>query len=76
MTDRDIIQRLRATTGIGRIHFVARQKPHHRDAWMWAVKRHEHIAYVIDAVLPWLGDRRSIAATKLRDRVAGVDVAA
>jgi hypothetical protein len=72
MTDQDVIQRLQSLTGVGRIHKVGRQKAHHKDAWVWAVRRRTHIRLLIDAVLPWLGQRRSVAALKVLDRIAAL----
>ena len=70
MTDLDIIQRLPAITGVGRIYRARVQKAHYKDAWLWSVQRRAHIRHVINTVLPWLGERRSAAALKLLDRVA------
>jgi len=39
MTDQDIITRLAELTGVGRVYAVRRQKPHHKDSWLWTVRR-------------------------------------
>jgi hypothetical protein len=70
MTDLDILQRLRQLTGVGRIYSITRRKDIHKDAWIWAVQRRAHIRHVINAVLPWLGERRTLAARRLLDRIA------
>jgi hypothetical protein len=70
MTDLDIIRRLQQVTGVGRIHPTTRRKNHHKDAWIWAVRRRIHIRQIVNAVLPWLGERRSAAARNLLDRIA------
>lgn len=62
MTDQDIIIRLSKLTGVGRVYAVRRQKPHHKDAWLWAVNRPAHVEHIIRLVLPWLGHRRALAA--------------
>jgi hypothetical protein len=62
MTDQDIIIRLAELTGVGRVYPVRRQKPHHKDAWLWTVNRPGHVEYIIRRVLPWLGLRRATAA--------------
>ena len=69
MTDLDIIRRLQQVTGVGRIHPTTRRKDYHKDAWIWAVRRRTHIRQVVNAVLPWLGERRSAAAHNLLDRI-------
>ena len=55
MTDRDIIDRLVVVTGVGRIHGYAPVKAHYKPAWDWHVRR-AHIIFIIDAVMPWLGN--------------------
>jgi hypothetical protein len=70
MTDLDILQRLLQVTGVGRIYPITRRKDNHKDAWIWAVQRRAHIRHVINAVLPWLGERRIIAANRLLERIA------
>lgn len=69
MTDRDIIARLVAITGVGRVHERRSQKPHHKPSQLWVVARHEQIRQLIEAVLPWLGERRSEAALRLLKKV-------
>jgi len=70
MTDRDIIDRLVEVTGAGRIHSRTPAKPHHRPAWVWHVRRHTHVVHIVTAVLPWLGERRTIAANKVLEALA------
>jgi hypothetical protein len=69
MTDRDIIARLVAITGVGRVHERRAQNPHHKPSQLWVVARHEQIRQLIEAVLPWLGERRSEAALRLLKKV-------
>ena len=71
MTDLDVSQRLQQVTGVGRIHPTTKRQEHHKDAWIWAVRRRTHIRQIIEQVQPWLGERRSLAAVKLLDRIAG-----
>lgn len=70
MTDQDIITRLAELTGVGRVYAVRRQKPHHKDAWLWTVNRPVHVEYIIRRVLPWLGQRRTIAAKDVLNKIA------
>jgi hypothetical protein len=70
MTDRDIIARLVAITGVGRVHERRPQKSHHKPSQLWVVARHEQIRQLIEAVLPWLGERRSEAVLRLLKKVA------
>jgi hypothetical protein len=70
MTDLDIINRLPRVTGVGRIYRARVQKAHYKDAWLWSVQRRAHIRFIVNTVLPWLGERRTTAALKLLDRIA------
>jgi hypothetical protein len=72
MTDKDVIERMQMITGLGRIYVVRPRAEHHKPAWMWSVQRRAHIRLIINAILPWLGSRRTIAANKLLNRVAHV----
>jgi hypothetical protein len=69
MTDRDIIARLVAITGVGRVHERRPQKSNHKPSQLWVVAQHEQIRHPIEAVLPWLGERRSEAALRLLKQV-------
>ena len=70
MTDLDILERLQKVTGVGRIYDTTRRKDTHKEAWIWTVQRRAHIRHIIEAVLPWLGKRRTVAANKLLERIA------
>jgi hypothetical protein len=70
MTDQDIIARLSELTGVGRVYAVSRQKPHHKDAWLWAVNRPAHLEHIIRLVLPWLGQRRTLAAKDVLRKIS------
>jgi hypothetical protein len=69
MTDLDVLQRLQEVTGVGIINALKRRKPNHKDAWVWSVRRRAHIRGIVSAVLPWLGERRSVAAQKLLAKI-------
>ena len=70
MTDRDIIERLKIVTGVGRIYAVARQKAHHKDSFIWCVSCRDHYTGLALAILPWLGERRNAAARRLIEGVS------
>jgi hypothetical protein len=70
MTDQDIIARLSELTGVGRVYAVSRQKPHHKDAWLWTVNRPAHLEHIIRLVLPWLGQRRALAAKDVLRKIS------
>lgn len=70
MTDQDVIERLQRITGLGRIYAIKPRAEHHKPAWMWSVQRRAHIRHIIRCTLPWLGDRRTVAARRLLDRIA------
>ena len=70
MTDYDIIERLLSVTDVGTIYSLGKQKDHHRPCRRWTVKRQVHVRYLAEAVMPWLGQRRTIAAQILLDRLA------
>lgn len=65
MTDEDVIRRLQEVTGVGRVYATAKQKPRHKDAYKWHVKRRDHLRQLVPLLLPWLGARRRKAATAL-----------
>jgi ssDNA-binding Zn-finger/Zn-ribbon topoisomerase 1 len=70
MTDRDIIDRLVLVTGVGRINGYKPAKPHYKQAWVWHVRRRAHVIPVVNAVMPWLGERRTVAAQRVLDELA------
>lgn len=66
MTDQDVIERLASLTGVGRIHVNGSPKrDHYKPAYQWHVKRIAHVRQLALAVMPWLGERRAAAATRL-----------
>ncbi|WP_433175116.1 hypothetical protein [Actinoallomurus sp. CA-150999] len=73
MTDQDVIERLSTLTGVGRVYALGRQKGHHKDVWRWTIYRRAHLKSITEAVLPWLGKRRTVAAQALLDRIAHDD---
>jgi hypothetical protein len=70
MTDQDIIARLSELTGVGRVYAVSRQKPYHKDAWLWTINRPAHLEHIIRLVLPWLGQRRALSAKDVLRKIS------
>lgn len=68
MTDDDVIRRLHAVTGIGRLGAPARSPStpaHHKDQSSWIVAATSEVHSLLTAILPLLGDRRSAKALEL-----------
>jgi len=61
MTDKDIIDRLLAVTGIGLIHAHKSRKPHHLQAWDWTVLRRANVHQLCGTLAPLLLERRRAA---------------
>jgi hypothetical protein len=57
MTDRDIIERLAALTGIGRVS-AEKPRPGKKPVWAWGVGVRQHREWLTQKVWPWLGQRR------------------
>jgi hypothetical protein len=56
MTDKDVIDRLAAVSGVGTVYAVKARKPHHKQAWAWQVVRPPSIASLITAVAPFFSN--------------------
>ncbi len=70
MTDPDIIERLHALTGIGRVnHNQWKAKDHYKATSAWAVRRASHVVHIVLAIYPWLGNRRREAANAVLARL-------
>ena len=66
MTDLDVIERLQRFTGMGRINEKKTPEGHKR-AWVWCVSDRESLYELVDAIMPWLGERRSAKCRDLLD---------
>lgn len=63
MTDRDVIERLHQTTGLGKaIYDRPGRKIHHKPDSIWYVYRREHVTHILTLIIPWLGARRRNSA--------------
>lgn len=59
MTDEDIIRRLHSVSGVGRIKGPFQPKPPaKKPRWTWYVTRGVDAKAFLEAILPWMGDRR------------------
>ncbi len=61
MTDRDIIERVSALTGLGSVRSVAQRSRDYKSAWRWSIGSHDAVVF-LQAILPWLGSRRAARA--------------
>jgi hypothetical protein len=58
-TDRDVIDRFAAVWGFGTVLEVDDPRPNCRRRWTYTVGGFERVRVVLEAMLPWLGERRS-----------------
>jgi len=68
MTDRDIIERLLAVSGVGVVSALTKRAAHHRTPYAWTVARAENVRDCILHVSPLLGERRRAAAAVILQR--------
>lgn len=76
MTDQDVILKLKNIFNVGTLH----EHKHYgqrcdgqpyKPAWRWSVQNHAGIRYVIDRILPYLGERRSAKAIEILEYIKG-----
>lgn len=66
MTDLDVLEALQEVFQAGNIVGpVAKQRPHHKDSWVWSVTKAEEAATVMKAVLPFLFSRRGARVSEI-----------
>lgn len=74
MTDLDTIEKLHNVTGIGNFNPERRKydkrRPHAKPAWVWSATRRPDVVYVLNAILPHMGERRSARIQELLDHHA------
>ena len=75
MTDKDIIDRLEAVTGVGQISPARPQKSNYKMAWAWQVSVQPHREWLTTIVWPWLGERRRAKIRELWPEVEHAVVA-
>lgn len=66
-TDRDIIERCRELTGVGRINEVPRLP--NKTQWHWKVQVRDDVLFVLDGIQAHLGERRGARAVLARERL-------
>ncbi len=64
MTDKDVLRKAQAMTGMGRFYKVNRDngyyKAHWKDTWNWEINKKDHIYALIVALYPFMGKRRGV----------------
>jgi hypothetical protein len=68
MTDRDIIERLVALSGVGLMRRIPPRQPHHKPVWAWDVVRYEAAILVAEATAPLLLERRRLRVATILER--------
>jgi hypothetical protein len=67
MRDEDVVRRVHQLTGVGHVNGPYVNTGHGSSPYYrWAVAVKPDVVFVIDRVLPWLGDRRRARALELR----------
>ena len=64
MTDEDVVRRLETVSGVGAVYGPRSRGPH-KPQWMWVVTKVSDVVTLVEALLPWMGKRRTVAAKKL-----------
>lgn len=64
-TDRDVIDRLRAISGVGSIYNVSGRADHWRRSWRWSVTGESRVVEICRLMFPHLGARRTSAVLAL-----------
>lgn len=59
MKDRDVVERFAVVAGAGHVRMDKRPNPRHSDIWRWEVSAWGDRKRILEAMLPYLGERRS-----------------
>lgn len=75
-TDRDVLERAAAVTGLGRVRAVAPQhnKLGGKPFWVWSVQAKADVRKLTQRLLPWLGERRTVQARAILDATANLNI--
>lgn len=65
MTDADVVERMRAVSGVGLVGDLPRRADHHKAVRVWTVQRDAVVPGLLLAVAPLLGARRRIRASEI-----------
>lgn len=60
MTDRDVVERVGAIVGLGRIIERPRQKLHHKDTFFWQISALAESVKLVTLLRPHMGERRRV----------------
>ena len=66
MTDMDVVEKLQKYTGFGKI-YINNRLPPRKTLFDWRVGKAKNTKYILENILPWLGERRG---KKARDMLA------
>lgn len=58
MTDLDVLEQVQRITGCGNIYRVTRRAAHHKQAYIWSVRRNRHVTELAACIAPLLSTRR------------------
>lgn len=58
MTDLDVLERLQSIFG-GSVCKSSKTQEHYKDAWVWSINGSDKAARCMEAILPYMGKRRS-----------------
>lgn len=70
-TDHDTLERAQAITGVGRIMNITKQKPHHKQSWIWNVYRCNDVLALMQAIEPLMMSRRQARIHEVIELVEG-----
>ena len=65
MTDKDVIERLHASVGLGKVYYEPNKN--HKPAWNWVLFRQAEVRQFLTELLPLLGNRRANRALDALD---------
>ena len=69
MTDEDVIHRCREVMGVGHVTGPREQRPPRKPIWTWSVYQRSDLLMVVEAILPYLGERRRQRVIEVRQRL-------
>lgn len=70
MTDRDVIEKLHGLSGMGTYKALSRRTATGKQVWCWLVSNRDDALVFVDAVEPWLGQRRREKLGEVRAKLA------
>jgi hypothetical protein len=72
MRDRDVVEEIRSALG-GKVRGPCPQRGNRAPLWMWACETHADIRDALEAMWPWLGERRQLQAQPVLDYLRRLD---